>query len=104
MYIVILVTAKDKIEAQKIASKLVSEKLVACANIIDNVRSIFWWESKVDSANEVLLIFKSKKTLFKKIEKTVKSIHSYSVPEIIALPIIVGEKTYLKWIEDSVKK
>jgi periplasmic divalent cation tolerance protein len=101
-YIVIFVTAKDKRQARKIASKLVEEKLIACANIVDKIHSLFWWEEKVDSSKEVLLILKTKMSLFAKIEKTVKSIHSYSVPEIIAIPIVAGQKDYLSWIENSV--
>ena len=101
MYIIIFITAKDKSEAEKIASKLVEEKLVACANIVGNISSVFWWENKVNRADEVLLVLKSKKTFFKKIEKAVKSVHSYSVPEIIAIPIVAGEKNYLKWIDTT---
>ncbi len=104
MHIVILITAKDQTEAKKIAAKLVEAKLAACVNIVPNVISLFWWEKKVDEASETLLIVKSQKKLFNKIEKLVKSIHSYSVPEIIALPIVAGQKDYLKWIDSSVKK
>lgn len=104
MYIVIFVTAKDKDEAEKIAAHLVEEKLVACVNIVPNVSSVFWWEKKIDQAQEVLLIAKSKKILFKKIVAAVKSTHSYDVPEVIALPIIDGNSDYLKWIRDSVVK
>ena|SRR3989338_7394666 len=104
MYIVIFVTAKDKAEAEKIASHLVKEKLAACVNIVAGVNSMFWWENKIDQAQEVLLIVKSKKILFKKIMAAVKKLHSYSVPEIIALPIVDGNKDYLKWISDSVVK
>jgi periplasmic divalent cation tolerance protein len=103
MHIIVLVTVKNKKEAQRIATKLVSEKLIACANIIDNIDSIFWWKGKVDSSREVLLILKSQKKLFKRIEKLVKTIHSYCLPEIIALPIVAGEKKYLEWINTSVR-
>lgn len=101
MPIVVLVTAKDSKQAQKIAEKLVSQKLIACANIVKGIQSIFWWEGKVDRAQEALLILKSKKSLLKKIIKAVKSVHSYQVPEVIALPIIGGNEDYLKWIDES---
>ena len=101
MYIVIFITAKNIKEANKIAEKLAKEKLVACANIVKGVRSVFWWEKKIDKADEVLLILKSKKSCFKKIVKTVTLLHSYNVPEIIALPIVDGNRDYLKWIEES---
>ena len=102
MHIVILITTKDKKEAEKIARGLLEAKLIACANIIDGVRSLFWWQGKIDSSQEVLLILKTKKTLFKKVEKKVKSLHSYETPEIIALPLIAGSQDYLKWINSSV--
>src|SRR3989338_11134625 len=103
MSIVIFVTAKDTAEAEKIGGALVEQKLAACANIIPGIKSIFRWEGKVDNAGETLLILKTKKSLFGKVEKAVKSLHSYTTPEIIALPIVAGSKEYLKWISESVK-
>ncbi|MFH1199172.1 MAG: divalent-cation tolerance protein CutA [Candidatus Omnitrophota bacterium] len=103
MYIVAFVTCASFEEAQKIASGLVEKKLVACVNIIDKVSSLFWWDGKVDRAQEVLLIMKSKRTKMNQIIKTVKSGHSYKVPEIIALPIIAGYKPYLEWIDAAVR-
>jgi len=102
MYQVILITTKNVQEAKKIANLLVNDKLVACVNIIKDVQSLFWWQGKLDNAKEVLLVIKTKKSKFPKIVKAVKLLHSYSVPEIIALPIVEGNKEYLQWIEDSV--
>lgn len=101
MHIVIFVTAKDEAQAKRIAEKLVAEKLVACANIVPGIQSIFRWEGKVDRAREVLLILKSRRRHFPSIVKTVKAMHSYDVPEIIALPIIEGNKDYLQWLTES---
>lgn len=101
MYVVIFVTSANKEEAEKIASGLIQEKLAACVNIIENVRSIFWWQGKADNACEVLLVIKTRRQLMNKLMKKVKSLHSYEVPEIIALPIISGDKKYLKWIDES---
>ena len=103
MHIVVLVTAKDAKEARKIANGLLQDKLVACANIVAGVRSIFWWQGKIDSSKEALLVLKTKKTLFKKVAAKVKVLHSYQVPEIIALPIAAGSSDYLKWINTSVR-
>ena len=100
-YIVVLVTAGSKEEAQKIARGLLEEKLAACVNIIDGVESHFWWQGKIDIVKEALLVIKTKKELFNKLAKKVKSLHSYSVPEIIALPIVTGNTEYLNWINDS---
>ncbi len=103
MNVVIFVTAANKQEAEKIASSLIRERLAACVNIIKNIHSLFWWEGKVDISKEVLLIVKTKRRLANKLIKKVKSLHSYKVPEIIALPIISGNKEYLKWINDSTR-
>lgn len=103
-YIIVLVTAKDKAQASKIAKGLLEAKLIACANIITGVESFFWWQGKIDRSKEVLLVLKTKSNLFKKLESKIRSLHSYEVPEIIALPIVSGSKAYLKWIDDSVIK
>jgi len=102
--IVILITAKDREEAERIAQALVKAKLAACVNIKEDIKSFFWWEGKIDKADEALLIVKSLLPLLDPIIKSVKALHSYSVPEIIALPIVGGNEEYLKWIEDSTQK
>lgn len=103
MYSVILITASHKKEAGRIAEELLKMKLVACVNIIENVHSLFWWQGKIDKAKEALLIIKTRKALVNKLIKKVKSLHSYTVPEIICLPIIAGNREYLKWIDDSTR-
>jgi periplasmic divalent cation tolerance protein len=100
-YIIVLITAKDKNEAERISRGLLEAKLIACANIMGGVRSLYWWQGKIDSSKEVLLVLKTKKALFKKIMSKVKSLHSYQTPEIIALPIINGSQDYLAWIDSS---
>lgn len=102
MYSIIFITASNKKEAKKIAQALVGRRLCACVNIIDKVESLFWWQGKIDSAKETLLIIKSRKDKLSKIIVLVRSLHSYSVPEIIALPIIGGYEPYLRWIGESV--
>ncbi len=101
MFMVIFITCANKNEAKKISAGLISAKLAACVSIVGGVESLFWWEKKVDRAREVLLIVKSKKTKLAGIIKKVRSLHSYSTPEIIALPIIGGDRQYLKWIDES---
>ncbi len=103
MYVVVLVTASHKKEAQKIGRELLKKKLVACVNISEKFNSLFWWQGKIDQAQEVLLIIKSKKTKLAQIIKAVKSLHSYQTPEIIALPIVGGSKDYLGWIDESLR-
>ncbi len=100
-FIVVLVTARDKKEAVKIARGLLESKLIACANIIEGVQSLFWWQGKIDRSPEVLMLMKTKKVLFKKVSAQVRSLHSYETPEIIALPIVAGSGDYLKWLDSS---
>ncbi len=102
-HIVVFVTAKNKAEAQKIARGLLDAKLIACANILDGVQSMFWWQGKIDRAAETLLVLKTKRSLFKKVVAKVKALHSYETPEVIALPVIEGSSDYLKWIDASVQ-
>ncbi|MFH1622495.1 MAG: divalent-cation tolerance protein CutA [Candidatus Omnitrophota bacterium] len=101
MCIVVLVTAPSVSCAKKISGFLLKKRLVACVNIVNKLESFFWWQGKIDKAKEALLIIKTKKRLIKELIKAVKSKHPYSVPEIIALPIISGSKDYLDWIDES---
>jgi periplasmic divalent cation tolerance protein len=101
MYIMIYVTV-PKNEAKDIAKNLLEKKLVACVNII-SVDSLYFWQGELNEDKEELLIIKSKQKLFDKIEKEIKNIHPYEIPEIIATPIISGSKEYLEWIDESVK-
>jgi len=96
--IVILVTAASENEAGKLGRALVEAGLVACANIVPGIRSIFFWDGKVAEEQECLLLLKSRTDLFDALAASVKSLHSYSVPEIIALPIVRGSEEYLSWI------
>lgn len=97
-YILVYITTKNKAEAKKIGKILVFSRLAACVNIIDKMNSIYWWNNKIEESKEAILIAKTSNFLFGKLVKKVKSIHSYSCPCIVALPIINGNKEYLKWI------
>ncbi len=103
MAIIVLITSKNKSEAKKIARFLLEKRLAACVNIVPRVTSLFWWEGKIDQTAETLLIVKTKKKVFCELSAAVKSAHSYSVPEIIAVSIKDGLPDYLKWIDDSLK-
>ena len=83
------------------AMTLVKEKLAACVNMISNLVSVYNWQGKLKQAKEVLLVIKNKKELFEKIANRVKHLHTYEVPEIIALPIVKGFKPYLEWLENE---
>lgn len=97
-YILVFCTSSTKVSAQNIAKTLVKEKLAACVNISSPIESIYSWKSKICHEKEFLLTIKSKALLFKKLEKRIKELHSYEVPEIIALPILKGSEDYLNWI------
>jgi periplasmic divalent cation tolerance protein len=101
-FIMVFITTKDAEEADKISKALVKRRLAACVNIVPEVGSRFWWKDKLDTARESLLIAKTRGRLLPDIIKTVKKIHSYSVPEIIALPVIGSSPDYLDWIDSEV--
>ena len=101
--IVVLVTCGSIDEAQRIGRTLVDRKLVACANILRApVQSIYWWKNKIELAEEVLLLLKSSRSRFAAVESAIRKLHSYDLPEIIALPIAAGSRGYLDWISRSV--
>ncbi|MGR3310659.1 MAG: divalent-cation tolerance protein CutA [Candidatus Brocadiales bacterium] len=103
-YIIIFVTTSSVEEAQKIGHALVEERLAACTNIISPIQSIFNWEGKVSDEREALLMAKTKGSLFNDIVVRVKQLHSYTVPEIIAIPIAYGSQDYLDWISEETLK
>jgi periplasmic divalent cation tolerance protein len=96
--IVVLVTCGSEEEALEIARSLVEDHLAACVNLVSPVRSIYRWEGKICDEKEWLLVIKTQKRHFEALGKKVRSLHSYSVPEIIALPIIEGASSYLDWL------
>lgn len=100
--VVIFITTGSKGEAERIAKVLLDQRKASCVSIIPKVDSWFFWEGKLERAFEVLLVAKTKTSLIDKVVKLTKEIHSYDIPEIIALPIISGNQDYLEWIEDSV--
>jgi len=102
-YIIVLVTTVNKAEAEKIAQTLLEEKLIACANIINPVISFFHWSGRIDEAEECLVVMKSRMDLFAELAERVKALHSYEVPEILALPIVEGSKAYFNWMGGVLK-
>jgi len=102
-YIVLFITTATAEEAQQISRALLNQRKAACVNIVPKVSSLFWWQDKLDSAQENLLIVKTKASQLNAIVRLVKELHSYDIPEIIALPIIGGNQDYLEWIEKEVK-
>jgi periplasmic divalent cation tolerance protein len=98
--IVVFITASNEDEAAKIARALVETRLAGCVNIIKDIRSIYSWQGKIEDEAEVLMIAKTRKPLFDSLMKKVKELHSYTVPEIIAIPIVEGSEDYLRWLKE----
>ena len=102
--IVVVTTCGSAREARRIARTLVERRLAACVNVHEfPVRSVYRWKGRVESAQECVLLIKTSRKRFVAVEKTIKRLHSYEVPEIIALPIVVGSRDYLSWIAESVR-
>ncbi len=100
-YIVVLITTADEEEAVRISGELVKARLAGCVNIVKNVRSLYRWQGKTEDSAEVLMIAKTKLELFEPLTRKVKELHSYSVPEILALPVIQGSGDYLSWLSEE---
>ncbi len=102
-YIIVLVTTANKAEAEKIAQTLLKERLIACANILNPVTSFFFWSEKIDKAEECLMVMKSRRDLFAELAECLKGLHSYEVPEVLAIPIVEGSAAYLAWMGEVLK-
>lgn len=100
-FAVVLVTVSSEEEGLRIARDLVDEKLAACVNIISGLRSIYRWEGEICDEGELLLVIKTRMALFEQVEGKIREIHSYEVPEIVAIPITRGSEAYLSWLGES---
>jgi periplasmic divalent cation tolerance protein len=100
--VLFFITAATMDEARSIGKQLVEKKVAACTNIISGVRSLFIWDKQLCDDDEVLMMVKSRQDKVKEIVAIVKELHSYDVPEIIAIPIVDGSKDYLNWLQESI--
>jgi uncharacterized protein involved in tolerance to divalent cations len=98
-YIIVFVTAPSGKEGEKIAQALLEDKLAACVNIIPGLKSMFRWKGEISTEEEVLLLIKTKDRLFEKLKRRVIELHSYDVPEVVALGILAGNEKYLDWLK-----
>ena len=99
--IVVLVTAGSVRECKRIAKHLLEEQLIACANVVPMVHSVYRWKGKITDEKECLMLLKTSRESFPSLQKEVEKLHSYSVPEVIALPIVDGSPNYLSWLVES---
>jgi periplasmic divalent cation tolerance protein len=97
-------TTPTREEAENIAHNLLNQRLIACVNIVGPVSSLFRWKGKISQEREFLVLMKTSEVLFEELTTIVKQMHSYEVPEVIAVPIAKGEHAYLKWLSDSLRK
>ncbi|RUM56857.1 MAG: divalent-cation tolerance protein CutA [Persephonella sp.] len=103
-YIVIFITVPSLEVGKNIADLIVEKKLGACVNISSKINSVYFWDGNIERDDEYLLIIKSRKDKFKELEEEVKKVHPYTVPEIIAMPIILGSDDYLNWIDETLDR
>lgn len=94
----IYITCPNREEALMIGKSLVEQRLAACANVLNGMTSVYWWEGKVQDDQECVLILKTRETLVPALIQKVKKLHSYDVPAIVSLPILDGNPDYLQWI------
>jgi periplasmic divalent cation tolerance protein len=102
--IVVFITAQSEEEATKIGQVVVKDGLAACANIVPRIKSIFNWQGKLSEESETLMVLKTRVSLFAELAQTVQRLHSYEIPEIIALPIVTGLPSYLDWVRENTQK
>jgi periplasmic divalent cation tolerance protein len=102
-YVVVFVTASSEAEAAKIGRAVVDERLAACANVLGGVASRYWWKGQIEDASEALLILKTRQELVESVTVRVRALHSYTVPEVIAIPVVGGNPDYLQWIDESTR-
>ncbi len=102
-YVSVYITASDHKEAEHIAEEVVKRRLAACANIVENISSIYWWEGEIHRDQEALMFLKSRIEKVKELIRFVKSIHSYDNPAIVVFPILDGSTDYFKWIDEEVR-
>lgn len=100
--LLVLTTAGTEAEAKKIAQSLVERQLAACVNIVPKMQSVYRWEGKVESAEEYLLLIKTTQRSVESVQSAIRELHSYDLPECIAVSIESGSEGYLKWLEDSI--
>jgi len=100
--IVVLTTCESEEQAQRLARHLIEERLAACVNILPGARSIYRWKDKIEDAAEFVLIIKSRRDVFARLREAIAHLHSYEIPEVIALPVVDGSEAYFNWLDREV--
>ena len=103
-FIQLVTTTETEADAQAIANTLVERRLAGCVQIIGPITSTYWWERKIETAEEWLCVIKSRADLYEALEEAIRDTHPYEVPEILAVPVTTGSKDYLDWLEGELRK
>ena len=103
-FVIVLVTAPDLKIARKLARMALAARLIACANLVPRIESHYWWQEKIESGSEVLLVLKTTRACLVALEKLVLCNHPYDTPEFVVLPLKGGNQRYLDWLSDAVKR
>jgi len=98
-FIQVITSAATKADAQAIATAVVGKRLAACAQIIGPITSTYWWQGNIETAEEWLCIMKSRQDLYDELEQAIRQVHPYKVPEILAIPVVLGSQDYLEWMD-----
>ena len=103
-YIQVMTTAGNQEDAQEIAEAIVSKRLAACVQVIGPITSTYWWRAKIQTEEEWLCVMKSREDLYDRLQESVRQIHPYEVPEILATPVTLGSRSYLAWLTKELKE
>lgn len=102
--IVVLSTCGNEEQARRIARGLVEQRLAACVQVMPGVRSVYQWQGKIEEDDEFLLVIKSRRDLFRRLEAALRKLHTYEVPELVALPVVEGSADYLGWLDRELEQ
>lgn len=102
-YIQVFVTAGSREEARTIAAAIVEQRLAACVQVVGPIQSTYWWQGRMETAEEYLCVMKSRQAVFKSLEVAVREVHSYETPEILAMPVVAGNEDYLSWMRSEMR-
>jgi len=103
-YIQVFTTTDTKENARQISKRVVDRNLAACAQIVGPITSTFWWKNNLNEEEEWLIIIKTRRNLYEELETAIKMAHKYEIPEILAIPVVAGSKSYLDWLETELRK
>ena len=102
-YVQVVTTTNTKDDAQRIAGAIVEQRLAGCVQVIGPIMSTYWWEGKVETAEEWLCLIKSTGSVYSQLEKAIRDVHPYEVPEILAVPVAAGSQRYLDWLGGEIR-